>query len=429
MFYLRIFSFITHLMKYIRPYGDPRILAIGMIAYGNGIPLLLTSSTLAVWLKDYGLSYSAIGLFSLVQLPYNFKFLWAPVLDQVQIPYLGRYMGQRRSWLFILQLITIVCLGILSRLSPTEDLTLFVSVCLLTSVAAASQHVLLLAYQVQTIEQRDWGVGESLSVFGFRMAILTSGAGALYMASWMPWQDVYLILAAVMVVCLVVVLIIPEPHIDNLLVYKKGDTFSQKVYLWFKNVAWKSYADFMKREGWVSVLVFMLIFRAPDYLLGAMPTLFFLDLGFSKVQVAEVSKFYGLIMTILGGFVGGVMIREWRFKKTLLIAGYFHGFSMLFYLWQNAVGYHIPTLYATISLENFSGGMGLTAFFSYQLTQCKPQFAATQLALMTATVAISQRIGGVFSGILVDNLGWNEFFSIVALSAIPGVLWIHRLRF
>lgn len=417
----------SKLIGFIRPYTDHRVLAIGMIAYANAIPALLTASTLAIWLKEYGLSYSAIGLFSLVHLPYNFKFLWAPILDQARLPILGNIMGQRRSWLFLLQLICILCLLWMAQLNPGENLMGFITLSVLTSVAAASQHVLLLAYQVQTLESREWGVGEGMSVFGFRMGLLSSGAGALYLATILPWSWVYTVLAGVMALALLVVLLIPEPQVLHEGEYSKEDCLKDRIAAWFRNIFLKAYKDFTQRNGWVWLLVFMMLYRLPDHLLGPLPSLFLLDIGYSKAEIATVSKVFGLITTILGGLVGGLLLREWSFHKTLLFAGIFHGFSMLGFLFLNQTGYDMPTLYSIMALEHFSSGLGLTAFFSYQMSQCNPKFAATQLAIMTAAAALGHRLGGLAGGVLVDWLSWGGFFIIVCLSTIPGILMASGL--
>ncbi len=417
----------TQLTGLIRPYTDHRVLAIGMIAYANAIPALLTASTLAIWLKEYGLSYSAIGLFSLVHLPCNFKFLWAPILDQARLPILGKRMGQRRSWLFLLQLMSILCLLWMALLNPSENLMGFITLSVLTSIAAASQHVILLAYQVQTLESREWGVGEGMSVFGFRMGLLSSGAGALYLASILPWSWVYTILAGVMALALLVVLLIPEPETIHEIEYTKAIHLKDRINSWFHNVFLQAYKDFTRRHGWLWILAFMVLYRLPDHLLGPLPSLFLLDVGYSKAEIATVSKVFGLVTTILGGLTGGLLLREWSFHKTLLFAGVFHGASMIGFILLNQTGYHMPTLYSVMALEHFSSGLGLTAFFSYQMSQCNTKFAATQLALMTAAAALGHRIGGLAGGYLVDWLNWGGFFVIVSVSTIPGILMVLGL--
>lgn len=336
-------------------------------------------------------------------------------------------MGQRRGWLFILQLITISAVFAMGLLEPQSSILTMISLSVLISLAAASQHVILLAYQVQTLQSREWGVGEGISVFGFRMGLLTSGAGALYLASFLSWNEVYLLMAGIMGLALLAILFIPEPQHRPQFARQENLSILGNVKSWFKTVGLRSYTDFMKHQGWHLVILFMMIYRLPDHILGPMPSLFFLDLGFTKAQIATVSKLFGLIMTVLGGLIGGLLLREWSFHKTLLIAGIFHGLSMMCFLILLSAGNHLPTLYTTIALEHFSSGMGLTAFFSYQFSQCNPKFAATQLAMMTAAAAVGHRLGGVCSGFVVDALQWSGFFWVVTLSAIPGIMMIRFL--
>lgn len=413
--------------RLLKPYLSPRVLAIGLMAYANAIPALLTASTLSIWLKEFGLSYSSIGLFSLVHLPYNFKFLWAPVLDHVSLPFLTEHLGQRRGWLFFCQFITIVAILIMGLLQPSDHLVSFIVLAVLASFAASSQHVILLAYQVQTMPSREWGVAEGMSVFGFRMGLLTSGAGALYLASFFTWNTVYLLMAGLMFVALLMILIIPEPCTESAPSLSSEHSLTSRLVHWFRNVAWRSYQDFIQRQGWVWVLIFMMLYRLPDHVLGPMPTLFYLDLGFSKVTIATASKVFGLATTVIGGFCGGLLLREWSFHKTLLVAGILHGLSMLCFLVLLNAGCHLPTLYITVGLEHLTSGLGLTALFAYQFSQSNTKYAATQLALMTAAAALGHRLGGVCSGYLVEGLQWSGFFSVVTLSAIPGLLLIRFL--
>jgi MFS transporter, PAT family, beta-lactamase induction signal transducer AmpG len=180
--------FLEEFLGVLRQYLDPRVLAIGCIAYANGLPLLLTSKTLGVWLETYGLNYTSIGLFGLLHIPYTCKFLWAPILDHVPLPFLKGLLGQRRSWLFLTQLTAILGLFVMILLDPVENLISFFACGFVVSISAASQHILLLTFQMESLHSRDWGIGEGMGVFAYRMAILTGGAGALFLATTFSWK-------------------------------------------------------------------------------------------------------------------------------------------------------------------------------------------------------------------------------------------------
>jgi len=408
-----------------RQYLDPRVLAIGCIAYANGLPLLLTSKTLGVWLQSYGLNYTSIGFFALLHLPYAFKFLWAPILDHVPLPFLNKLLGQRRSWLCLVQLTAIGALLTMASLDPLENMKAFIACGFLVTISAASQHILLLAYQMETLSSRDWGIGEGMGVFGFRMAILTGGAGALYLASFLSWKEVYVFISLLMFIGIIAVLFMQEP---DKFVHQHTHFFTKR-WEWIRYSLIGPFKEFMLQKGWRAVLVFMLIYRLPDNLLAMMQTPFFIDLGFTYVEVSSIEKVFGLGSMILGGFIGGYSIRLHGFKKTLFWGGLVHGASYLLFLTQAQLGAQLSFLYLTIGVEHFFCGVALTAFFSYQLTCCSLRFAATQLALLTSFAELGRIIASPIAGRIIDCYGWTPFLSIVILSSFPAIWWISRIPF
>ena len=391
--------------------------AIGLISFANAIPLMLTSSTLVIWLKEYGLSYTAIGLFSLLHIPYGIKFLWAPLLDTYRVPWLTQRMGRRRSWLLVVQAGVLISLLMMSQFNPVHARGWFVLFGVSSTFFAASQHILLLAYQVETMAERTWGAGEATSVLGFRLSMMATSAGTLYLASFISWQHVYEIYASLILLGIGILFVIPEP--TPLPQESHSLTWIQKYYTPFQ--------DFFVKQGGLIVLVFMILFRLPDNLLSTMPNLFYLSLGFSKIEIANASKVFGFIVLIIGGFIGAGLINRLGWRKTLYFAGALHGIALLMFLGLQSAGYSLPWLYATIMLESFTNGLALTAFFTYQMRACRPVYAASQLALITATASISQTIVGSISGYAVDQLGWRLFFILVIVAMLPGLCWISRL--
>ncbi|EKE09511.1 MAG: hypothetical protein ACD_16C00148G0002 [uncultured bacterium] len=406
-------------------YMNSRVLAIGCIAYANGLPLLLTSKTLGVWLKAYGLNYTSIGLFGLLHLPYSLKFLWAPFLDHVPLPYLKKHLGQRRSWLCVTQIGAILGLILMTYLDPTKNLKAFVGCSFLVTFSAASQHILLLTYQMESLKPENWGIGEGMSVFAFRMAILTGGAGALYLASFLSWQEVYLLLSSLMIFGFVAILIIKEPD-------SCPAPNSINFQSWRKRLSHPfigPFKDFINQSGWLAILLFMLLYQLPENLLSMMQTLFLLDLGFTYVEISSVAKAFGLGATIFGSLIGGYTIRLYGYKHTLLWGGITHGLSCLLFLLQQKVGANLGFLYCTIGVEHFFSGVALTAFFSYQLTCCSLPFAATQLALLTSIAGLSGILTTPLAGVLVDGFGWTPYLLIVVLLSIPGIIWTRFIPY
>lgn len=409
----------------IRQYTNPRVLAIGCIAYASGLPLLLTSKTLGVWLETYGLTYTSIGLFGLLHIPYTCKFLWAPILDQVPLPFLSKLLGQRRSWLCFTQLTAIAGLLGMAFLDPLLNMYSFVACGLLTTISAASQHILLLTCQMESLSSENWGIGEGMGVFTYRMAILTGGAGALYLASFLSWQQVYILLSSLIFVGLIAVLLMEEPE-----EIKKNNFHSFAKYRdWFKYAFCGPLKNFMLQKGWQMILLFMLLYRMPENLFGMMQTLFLLDLGFTYIEVSTAAKVFGLGASALGGILGGYFIRLYGYKKTLFWSAIAHSIASLLFLVQAQVGDSLPFLYLTIGIEHFFSGMALTGFFSYQLTCCTLSFAATQLALLTSFAALSRTLTAPIAGKLIDSFGWEPFLIIVTLSSIPGIWLVKKIPF
>lgn len=303
---------------------------------------------------------------------------------------------------------------------PVENLYAFLAYGFLVTFSAASQHILLLAYQIETLYSRDWGIGEGMSVFGYRMGILTAGPIALSLATYLSWQGIYIFLAFLMLVGLIPVLMGGELEP----IYSPS---SAKKRDWLRYAIIEPFKDFMHQERWITILVFMLLYRLPDNLLSMMQTLFLLDLGFTKIEISLVAKTFGMGTAVFGGFVGGYWIRLFQYKKTLLWGAVAHCIACLLFLVQAKLGANLPFLYVAVGIEHFCSGIMLTAFLSYQLTCANITFAATQLALLTAFT----NLGGVFvkplAGMIIDRFGWVAFLVLVVLSALPGILWVYRI--
>jgi MFS transporter, PAT family, beta-lactamase induction signal transducer AmpG len=310
-------------------------------------------------------------------------------------------------------------------LDPILNLKAFVACGFVVTISAASQHILLLAYQMETLDSRDWGIGEGMGIFGFRMALLTGGAGALYLAMFLSWAEVYFLISLLMSVGLIAVLMMQEPDRFD---HQHTHSFT-KPWEWIRFAFIGPFKDFMNQKGWPAVLVFMLIYRLPDNLLAMMQTLLFVDLGFSFGQINAVEKIFGLVSTILGGLIGGYCIRLYGFKKTLFWGGLTLGFSFFLLLLQAQVGASISFLCLTIGIERFCSGLALTAFFSYQLTCCSLRFAATQLALLTSFAELGRVFATPLAGWIIDSYGWTAWLTVIILSSIPAVWWVSRIPF
>lgn len=417
-------------------YLNPRILSIGILGFSSGIPLLLTAATLGLWLKELGLSLTSIGLFALTGLPYVLKFLWAPFLDHLKIPFLTAYLGRRRAYMVLTQVLLILCIGILSILPPLGHLGMTAIICFGISFLNALQEITILAYQVESLKgigQKAYGPAEATGVFGYRMGMLVSSAGVLYLSSCCGWTFSYLVMTLGIGLGLLITLLSSEPEITNdselpPMTKRELAFINHSIFKKFPRVGdaiYKSaivpFKDFMKKPQWRIALVFMLTYRMNDYFGSTMSKLMYLDLGFSLVEIANVTKVYGMITTILGGFIGGWLLNRVDLHKSLILCGIFHCFGTFMYVVQVWGGYNLELLYLTIGIEHATRGMAIIALFTYQMTLVNVRYSATQLALLTSFTALGRVIFTSCSGIIADQLSWNSYFVLTTLASFPGI--------
>ncbi len=383
-----------------------RMLVMLFTGYCSGLPLLLMGSTLQAWMINEGVDLTAIGLVSLLGLPYVFKFLWAPLLDRYQLPFLGR----RRGWIVFFQLLMVGSILGLSVSSPKENLTLVCMWSFLIALFSASQDVVIDAYRREILEDEELGLGSSLYVNGYRLAMLVSGAFALYLADQLPWKMVYQILAGCMALGILFTLISPKEshHIkipDNL-----------------KEAVLGPLLDFFQRPGAWLMLLFILLYKVGDSMASNMTTPFILDIGYSKTDIATVAKTFGMIATIVGGLIGGMMMLRFNMKWSLTVFGILQAVSTLGFAILPNLPHGILALASVIAFENLASGMGTSAYAAYMASLTNKQFTATQYALLTALMGIPRVILSSPTGWMSKVMGWETFFVVCTLVAVPGLL-------
>ena len=369
-----------------------------LLGFVSGLPLLLVSTTLSLWLKDAGISLAAIGLFSIVKAPYSFKWLFSPVIDQYRLPLFGR-LGRRRGWAVFLQLLLIAALLLMSFTNPKLSPGLFACWVFLTALFSASQDIVLDAYRIESFSNREQGAGVAVFVLGYRFGTLFSGAGALFMAAVLPWEDVYKIMACCVVIGMITVLCAKEPQQTELLSAKgEKKSFFARAVRFLKNAVYNPLADFMGRPHWVLILLFIFLYRMSDAYMAPMAYPFYDDMGFSKIEIASVIKVYGVIATVVGTLVGGLLVSRFGIIKSLLWCGVLQGLSNLIFVWQAYAGHNIYVLMVTISIENISGGMSTAAFVAYLSSLCNSAYTATQYALLSSFMSLARDVFAATSG-------------------------------
>ena len=397
-------------------YFERRVVALLFFGFSSSLPLLLVYSTLSAWLKEEGVSLTAIGLFSWASTAYTIKFVWAPVVDRLSIPVLTRVLGQRRGWMVLSQVAIIGSILALGSTDPSEDLWAVAFWAVVLAFASATQDIGIDAYRVEILEDDQQGAGAANLVIGYRIALLAAGAGSLIIADFWDWQVAYAAMAGLMAVGIITVLLNKEPH-------RPENTES------FADAVVGPFMDFMLRPHWLMILLFVALYKYGDALLGVMANPFYLDIGFSKTEIGLVSKGYGLVMTLLGGFIGGMLVARMDILKALMVCGIAQALSNLAFAAQAWVGYSIPMLAVTISIENFTGGMATIAFIAYLSSLCNIAYTATQYALLSSIMAFARTIFASGGGWLADQIDWVTYFLITTVAAVPGLLllmWLIR---
>lgn len=399
-----------------------------VLGFASGLPLALTASTLSVWLTEAGVSKAAIGLFAAIGTPYALKFLWSPLMDALPLPILTRLLGRRRGWIIATQVLLVLSLFALGFADPTIApwWTALLAVCVATS--SASQDIVLDAYRVEWLAPEEQAAGSATFVFGYRLGMILASAGALYLATYYGWQATYAMMALCVGIGTLAVLAAGEPANP----YAVGGTARRTVPKFLSEAVIAPFAEFMKRPGWLMVLLFVLLYKFGDAFMGVMTNPFLLEIGFSKTDIASVVKLYGLVATIAGGFIGGAIVYRLGMVRSLFLCGFGHALTNLMFVAQAYVGADISFLALSITLENLSGGMSTTAFVAYMSSLCNLRFTATQYALLSSFAAFGRTLLSTPAGVVAQIIGWPLFFALATLLAFPGLVvlwWLSRKGF
>ncbi len=419
-------------------YLQPRLLVVLALGFISGLPLALSASTLSIWLAEAGVSLSAIGLFAAVGTPYTLKFLWSPLIDGLKLPLFTRVFGKRRGWLIATQLLLIASLIALGFCNPSENLLLMAIVALLVAICSATQDIVIDAYRVEILPAHEQGAGAAMVVLGYRLGMIVSAAGALFLATEFGWQVTYTIMAALVPIAWLAIAIGGEPEMvdsGQWAVNSKKEathtplTIHHSLDVWLNKHVIEPFTDFMQRDAWLGILLFILLYKLGDAFMGAMTNPFLINIGFTKNQIATVVKLYGVIATIVGSLIGGVLVARIGMMRTLWICGILQAFTNLVFVAQARIGADEIFLAFSISLENISGGMGTAAFVAFISSLVNKQFTATQYALLSSFSAFGRTWLSTPAGWFAGKLGWEAFFVLSVILAIPGLVvlwWLSR---
>ena len=442
----------------LRVYTKAPALRMFFLGFSSGLPLLLVLGTLSFWLREAGIELSTIGMVTWVGLAYGFKWLWAPLVDKLRIPFLTSLMGRRRSWLLFSQCVVLCSLLAMGFTDPQKNLSLMIGFTVLTAFASATQDIALDAYRIESADLSEQAALAATYQTGYRLAMIWAGAGALALAAFFTtvesgydpqaWKDAYCVMALSMAVGVLTVVLSPEPRNNvrettseqtvkhRLECQQKHPHWSERkvnLYVWFYEAACMPFMDFFIRFRWHAVIVLCLIatYRISDVVMGVMANPFYQDLGFTKEEVAAVSKVFGVVMTLAGAFLGGLISARVGVMKTLFLGGLLSALTNLLFSWLATQGHHLPYLVLTVSADNLAAGIASVAFLAYLSGLTNVAYTATQYALFSSIMLLLPKFLAGFSGFVVESVGYNLFFIGTAVIGIPVlilVVWAGRIN-
>ncbi len=391
------------------------LITIFFLGISSGLPLALLLSTLKALLLEKGFDLKTIGFFSLIGIPYSIKFLFAPIIDSCSVPLLTRLFGQRRSWIILTQILLVIFILALGIAGIFVNLFYISTFALLVALASASQDIVIDAYRIELIKKENQGFAAGLYVYGYRIGMLISGALALVLAEIFSWDAVYFFLSFFMALNLIVVFFADETR-------KNWQPHNYDFSTWFKNSVVAPLLDFMDRQAWFLILIFVVFFKLGDAFAGSMTLPFLLEIGFTKIEIAAIVKTFGLFATLGGVLLGGILVKKFTIVKSLWIAGILQMLSNFSFAYLAQIGHETSVLYAAVFVENFSGGIGDAVFVAYLSGLCNVAFSATQYAILVSLATIARTFLSAFSGIIAQDFGWYDFFVISAFLALPGLI-------
>jgi PAT family beta-lactamase induction signal transducer AmpG len=409
-----------------RVYLEAATLRMFFLGFSAGLPLLLVFGTLSFWLREAGINRTTIGYLSWVGLAYGFKWVWAPLVDRMPIPLFTRLLGRRRSWLLMSQITIMVALTCMAMTDPRASLMPVVWCALAVAFASATQDIALDAFRIESADTDRQAALAAAYQTGYRLAMIWAGAGALWIAAraeapgvaiaYQPgaWQTAYLAMAASMLVGVVTVLLSPEPAARVLPVARNAAE-------WLKGALIEPFADFLKRYGKQALLILALIaiYRISDVVMGIMANPFYVDMGYTKDEVAAVTKIFGVIMTLVGAFVGGALAMRFGVMRVLMLGAVLSAASNLLFAWLGTRGHDVNALVFVISADNLSSGIASAAFIAYLSSLTNVNYSATQYALFSSMMLLLPKFLAGYSGKYVDSFGYSHFFIATALLGLP----------
>jgi PAT family beta-lactamase induction signal transducer AmpG len=423
----------------LRIYTHPRVLGMLLLGFSAGLPMLLVLGTLSFWLREAGIDRTTIGHLSWVGLAYGFKWVWAPLVDRMPLPLLTRWLGRRRAWLLLSQLAISMALIGMAGTDPAQDLVRMTVCAIIVAFASATQDIALDAYRIEAVALRLQGAMAATYQAGYRLAMILASAGVLWIAAALDispdeysatsWQVAYYIMASCMLIGMVTTLIIREPEVPVAQLAINQGSPEASISAWLDSAVIAPFRDFIMRYGYHALLILALIslYRISDVVMGIMSNPFYVDMGYTKDEVATISKVYGVIMTILGAAIGGVLVARIGVIRTLFLGAVLSAATNLLFVWLAGRGHDVGGLVFTISADNLAAGIASSAFVAYLSGLTHAAYSATQYALFSSIMLLLPKFIAGFSGEFVDAYGYAAFFTGTALLGVPVLILVWKV--
>ena len=410
---------LEYIKKIKQIYINKQMLVLLFLGFSSGFPFLLVFGTLTLWLKQAGLALAVIGSFSLVKIPYSVKWLWSPIIDNIKLPFLNK-LGRRRSWAILIQTLLFLSIFAMSCINPADNSGLMAVLACITAFLSASQDIVLDAYRVECFEKNPsmQANGVAIFVLGYRLGLIYSSAGALYLAALYNWNIAYKIMSLGILLGFFAILYTSEAVVYQ---YQKQ---KRTVKYFIKTSVIEPFKDFIKNKHWGWILLLIFTYHLSNAYFNPVINPFYDDMGFTKIEIANVMKLYGMIAAISGGIIGGLIITKIGLKKGLLYFGILQCLSTVLFSVQAIYGHNMPLFILVVTAENFISGMATTALVAYVSSLCNKVYTATQYALLSSVMGASRDIFSSTSGIVAQFLGWKLFFVVSAFMSLPSLIII-----
>jgi PAT family beta-lactamase induction signal transducer AmpG len=427
----------------IAVYTRPRVVGMVFLGFAAGLPFLLVFTTLSAWLAKAGVDRTTIGFFSWIGITYSIKFFWAPVVDRLPLPLLTRVFGKRRSWMLVAQIAIAIGLSGMALTDPGSNLTQLALFALLVAFGSATQDITIDAYRIEAVDRNLQGAMAASYVLGYRLALLTAGAGALHLANLASWTLTYLAMAGLMGIGMLTTLVIREPQhrpdrlaseIETRLVQSAGvgerRSAPARLVAWFSEAVVSPFVEFFERNGRMALMILLLVgcYKLSDITMGVMANPFYIDLGFGLDDIANVTKVFGFFMTIAGAALGGILVARYGILRPLLAGAILVASTNLLFVWLAVSEPKLVSLAVVVSADNLSGGFATSAFIAWLSSLTSSNYTATQYALFSSLMTLPAKFIGGFAGMVVDNAGYASFFLYAGLLGVPAILLVLHLQ-